>query len=82
MFSGALKIAVSNAFSCWPLVTFGSLPPWLFDASSVEYFFATWAHGVPDLIAASAVFAFGSPVVRTTRRSRVSGWAKRDLFFW
>jgi hypothetical protein len=33
----AEKIASSNAFSCWPLATAGSLPPCALEASSIEY---------------------------------------------
>src|SRR3712207_8179468 len=33
--------AVSSAFSCWPLATASSTPPWLLEAWSIEYFLAT-----------------------------------------
>ncbi len=76
----AEKIASSNAFSCWPLATPGSLPPCAFEASSIEYFFATAGHAVPFCSAAFAWFAFALVLVSTTRRSRVSGWPKLALF--
>ena len=76
----AAKIAVSNAFSCWPLATAGSIPPCDFEASSIEYFFATFLKGWPQSSAFLAWLAFASVFVRTTRRSRRSGWAKRFLF--
>ena len=76
----ALKIAVSSAFSCWPLATASSTPPWAFDAWSIENFLATVLNGVPESIACLACSAFGLVFVSTIRRSRRSGCAKRRLF--
>ena len=76
----ALKIAVSKAFSWVPLVTPGSLPPCDLEAESTEYFFTTSLKAVPFLSSATALFASSTFLVRTTSRSRLSGWAKRLLF--
>src|SRR3954447_4285428 len=76
----ALKTALSSAFSCWPLGTSGSLPPWDFDASSIEYFLATDLKLCPLSSAFLACSALALLFVRTTLRLRRSGWAKRFLF--
>ena len=47
---------------------------------SVEYFLATTFQDWPDASAFLAAWAWGSVLVRTMRRSRRSGWAKRFLF--
>ena len=76
----AAKIASSNAFSCWPLATAGSLPPCAFEASSIEYSLATDLKDSPSSSACLASFALASVLVRTIERSRRSGCAKRSLF--
>src|SRR5215208_3291559 len=76
----ALKIASSNAFSCWPFATAGSLPPCALDASSIEYCFATDLNDSPDSSAALACLALASVLVSTMLRSRRSGCANCALF--
>jgi hypothetical protein len=49
------------------------------EASSIENSFATSLEALADSIAAFAWFALSSVFVRTTFRSRRSGWAKRSL---
>ena len=57
------------------------MPPCDFEASSIEYCFTTFLNGCPESSAFLAWSALASVLVRTTRRSRRSGWAKRFLFF-
>ena len=78
--ASALKIASSSAFSCWPLATASSTPPWFLEAWSIEYFLATAFQRLAALERALASSALAFVLVRTMRRSRRSGWAKRALF--
>jgi hypothetical protein len=41
----AEKTAASSDFSSEPFAWLASLPPWLLEAWSIEYFLATFAHG-------------------------------------
>ena len=66
----AAKIASSNAFSCWPLATAGSLPPCALEASSIEYSLATDLNDSPESSAALASLALACVLVRTMLRSR------------
>src|SRR5262245_17729791 len=76
----ALKTAASRAGSCWPLVTPASLPPFDLDLASIEYFLATDDHDWPESRASLACSALALPLVRTMRRSRLSGVENFDLF--
>ena len=46
----------------------------------MEYFLATSFQESPESSAVLACSAFALSLVSTIRRSRVSGWAKRDWF--
>ena len=77
----AAKTASSSAFSCWPLATAGSLPPCALEASSIEYCFDDGLQALAALERLRfASSALASVLVRTSSRSRRSGWAKRFLF--
>jgi hypothetical protein len=56
------------------------LPPAALDVSSIEYSLATDFQDSPLSSAALAFSALALSLVRTTRRSRFSGCAKRALF--
>jgi hypothetical protein len=77
----AEKIALSKDFSCVPLAMPSSDPPWSLDAWSIEKRLATLVQLWPFCSACLALLAWAAVFVRTTRRSRVAGVAKRALFF-
>src|ERR687887_201309 len=76
----ALKIAVSSAFSCWPLDTPPwSSPPLFFDCWSIEYFLATDFQDCPESSALLACWARPLDLVSTMRTLRRSAVANCDL---